>query len=72
MRYFRRGSAAMRPPEHQPALALATLVGAALGFFVGVIQRPAGSSSDWEAIVWTLLGAFIVGGAVAVWRLFSK
>lgn len=68
-------------PEHLMALAVAIFVGAGLGLAFGFSQRSLTtfglirwmqSSEANDAVLWAAIGAFVVGGAVFVWRSFSN
>ena len=72
--------------EHQVALGIAAVIGAVLGILAGylvyAIAQGAGGamsfgrwleSSIWAAaLLWAIVGAFIVGGNVYVRRLFGE
>ena len=69
--------------EHQVALLISILAGAACGFLVGFAVTNASSSGAFtltlwlkfrtsDAITWAVLGAIIVGGVIYAKRLFSN
>ena len=68
--------------EHVIALIVAIFAGAGLGLAFGFSQRQyrtfgliewiRSASGSSDAILWAVIGAVVVGGAVFAWRQFSN